>query len=105
MRKYKWVFIAVFCTVCFFQLNDTLQAQGVWVNGSVTKMASIRDKHPRIEVNNVEYMLMPDARVSLRYEDRPGAYLEEMISVKSIRRGQRVEMRVLGFSVYEIVAF
>ena len=100
--KIKWMFIAILGMTLFFGLNSPLMAQAVWDNGMVTREAW-EDRQLRIEVDGIKYMVMPDARVYLRSEKRPGAYNEDPIAIRKIRKGQKILMWHLGHNIYQIV--
>ncbi len=94
--------IALFGMTIFFNLNSPLTAQTVWDNGIVTHGAW-EDGQVRIEVDDVKYMVMPDAGVSMRYERRPGAYDEKPIAIEKIKKDQKILMRTLGHNIYQII--
>ena len=80
------------------------RAMPAWVEGEVTTRPW-QDRYRHIQVDGKTYTLMPDIRISERYETRPGAFLERQLGFKQIRKGQRIMMRVAGFRVYQILIY
>ncbi len=94
----------LFGMVLFFGLMGSHQvlAQPVWGNGIVTHKPW-KDRQFRIEIDGIQYMLMPDSRVYKRYQRSPGVYDEKPLSIHHIRKGQSILMWVLGHNIHQLV--
>ncbi len=79
-------------------------ARMIWVEGTVTAEPR-QDRYCRIEVDGKSYTVMPRARISVRYEKRPGALDEKEISCTAIVPGERVMMRVDGNRIHQILIY
>jgi hypothetical protein len=100
--KIIWIIVLALGVVLLSQLNSPVLAQGTWTKGSVTRGAW-EDNQLRIEVDKIQYMIMPEATVWLSSQTRSGAYEERPLDIRSINRGQEVLMRALGHNVYQII--
>ena len=83
---------------------SVVHARMVWVEGTVTAEPQ-EDRYCRIEVDGKSYTVMPRARISVRYEERPGALAEKEIACTAIVPGERVKMRVDGNRVHQILIY
>ena len=58
-----------------------------------------------LQVEGKTYTLLPDSRISLRYEVRPGAFNDRPIELDEIRMGQDIMIRVQGLRVYQVIVW
>ena len=59
-----------------------------WIEGKVTRTPWRADPHYMIQVNGVDYTILPDIRITHRYLRNKGAYDEKNATVHSISTGQ-----------------
>ncbi len=77
-------------------------AAPTWLDGTVT---SSPEPGPvrHLGVNDTDYSLMKNTRLTRRYKVRKGAFSDDDISFSDIRIGDKVEILRQGFRIYEIV--
>ena len=103
MRKAKgmsWVFLAA--TFLFLPTN-LVSANPVWVEGTVTdRQSSGGIYHIQLDGKKV-YMLMKDCRIDMRFEDRPGAYIEKPVDFGYVWKGQHVTIKAEDDRGYQVL--
>ncbi len=98
-----WITMLAVAFSIIMSQPTTAMGDGTWINGTVTKKAW-KDNQVRVEVNGVKYMVMPDAKIYLSVNTRPDAYDEKTVSIRTIKKGQKVAMMTLGHNIYQIIA-
>ena len=73
-----------------------------WVEGKVTA-EPVTKRYRYIQVDGKTYILLPDSRISFRYEVRPGAFNDRPIAFHEIRMGRDVMIRVKGIRAYQLI--
>jgi hypothetical protein len=72
-----------------------------WLMGTITAKPHT-DKYRQLEVDGKPYTLMPDIRIAELYQSQSGIVNERQLGFHQLRKGQRVNMKVEGFRIYEI---
>jgi len=75
-------------------------AIGTWEKGTVTK-APWSSNYTFININNVKYTIMKDAKI-VRVYSKNGAAYRDKISIYSITRGQSLLYKSEGNRIYQI---
>jgi hypothetical protein len=105
MRKRRLTACALGLALLLVFGTHTLSwAMPTWVEGTVTRTPWL-DTYRYIEVEGKIYTVMTTVRMGLRYEDRPGALTERVLTLQDIRRGDKAMMRVEGRRVYQILIY
>lgn len=98
MKKMTICFLA---SIIFFSFTCwQALAIGQWHEGIVTKAAWV-NKYLYIQINNVRYTIMKDAKIVTVYEEK-GASYRESISIDAIVNGSRLFYKNEGNRIYEI---
>lgn len=79
-----------------------LVANGEWVSGTIQSIEA-DGGYRYVRVNDVRYRLMPGIRIDRRVKRVPGAYDEIPVSLRDVREGLAVTLRVQGFRAYQIL--
>jgi hypothetical protein len=79
-----------------------LSARTVWNSGIVTK-APWTEKYKHIEIDNVKYTFMlKNVRLARHFRMPSGAWNEDPITMRDIRIGHKVWIRIQGHRIYEL---
>lgn|GEM_PF-5049613 len=78
-------------------------AIGVWAEGHVTRSAWNEGSFHYIEVDRINYLLMPELRVLTYRVDSQGIGHEEPSTLSSVRTGLRVSIKAEGSRIYDIL--
>jgi hypothetical protein len=79
-----------------------LFAGTVWNNGIVTK-APWTERYKHIEIDNVKYTFMlKNVRLTRHYKMPSGAWNVDPITMRDIRIGHKVWIRIQGHRIYEL---
>ena len=102
-RNTKAFFIICMTGLLLLAFSGLLSARTVWVGGIVTKSPWV-ETYQYIEVDEVKYALMPkDVRIERRYQTYSGIIVGEEITLRDIRVGQNIAIRVQGHRIYQII--
>jgi hypothetical protein len=79
-----------------------LFASTVWNNGIVTK-APWTERYQHIEIDKVKYTFMlKNVRLARHFKMPSGAWNESPITLRDIRIGHKVWIRIQGHRIYEL---
>ena len=97
----------MFIIVCMVLLclSSIAVARGIWIEGKVTKTPWKVNSNYQIKVNKISYEIMPDARITYRYERNKGAYNEEKAGINSIRIQQSIMIKAYKNKIIQIILF
>lgn len=102
MNAKKMILYAAFIVFC---LSTAAFARAVWVEGTVTKAPHKIYGHYYIHMNGNLYKILPNVRITRRYERSRGAFDEEKASLDSISRHQRILMNADHNNVNRIILY
>ena len=102
MNAKKIILYAAFIVFC---LSTFAFARAVWVEGTVTKTPYKIYNHYYIHVNGNLYKILPNTRITYRYEWSPGAFNEKKSSLNSISSHQNILMNVNHNNVSRIIIY
>ncbi|MFH1491472.1 MAG: hypothetical protein ABII06_21395 [Pseudomonadota bacterium] len=103
-KRVRIIIMGVMVFALIFCLTVPVPAAQYWVEGKVTAKPTAKDFR-YLQVEGKTYTLAQDARIDLRYQDRPGAFNERPIDLYQIRRGQHVAVKVEGLRCYQVIVY
>jgi len=104
--KLKFSFIAcVILALLVFSSPGLANNQAVWVYGKVTRSPHQIDSRTYIQVDGELYKILPDIRITYRYERNRGAFNERKARLFAIGKSQEVAMRVRDNEVHQIILY
>ncbi|MBN1102588.1 MAG: hypothetical protein JXL84_04145 [Deltaproteobacteria bacterium] len=77
-------------------------AHPFWIEGKVTAKPREEGGGRYLQVDGKNFRVMPDIRIARLVENQPGIVNEIQLDFHQIRKGQKVNMKVLGDRVQEI---
>lgn len=95
-----WVAVVSFW-VCFFCLVPLSGEARVWYSGVVTATAEIA--RGKIEVDEIRFTIMPDAKLQREYEVGDREFQVRRMAPAGLSAGNRVRMLIEGHRVYQLV--
>jgi hypothetical protein len=102
-KSYKVLVVVVLAVLVLFAATDgTVWAEGVWMEGKVTR-AAWQDRYRHIEVNNIPFMLTELATVYERVKNVDGSFSQPPLGLNRIMAGQSVLIRHQGHRIHEII--
>ena len=104
MGKSCKAMVVVGLTVLFLVLatSGTVRAEGVWMEGTVTK-APWMENYRHIEINNLNFLMNDLTTIYERVKNSDGSYSQPRLDLSSIAAGQKVLIRHQGFRIIEII--
>ncbi len=98
----KILILAILAGIAILCAANSATAGPTWMKGTVTAAPEYGPVR-HLGVNDTDYSLMQDVRITFRYRTREGAWLDKEISFSELRVGAKVEIRRQGFRIFEIV--
>lgn len=96
----RWCAIVVIFAGALTMLARDGFAIGFWHDGVVTR-APLVEKYTYLQIDNVRYTIMEDAKIVEVYE-KNGAFYKEIFNVYSILIGHRLVYKSEGNRIYQI---
>ena len=101
-RKIKIIGFISLAAIVVLVWAGPLSARTVWNSGIVTK-APWTEKYKHIEIDKVKYTFMlKNVRLARHYRMPSGAWNENPITLREIRIGHKVWIRIQGHRIYEL---
>ncbi len=97
--------LTVILFVLLFLSFNVIAAGGVWIQGKVTGAPYKEDEKQYIEVNDKVYWILPDIRITYRFERRWGAFDEREATVSSISVGQDIMIKAIQNEINQIILY
>ena len=102
-RKMRMLAIVVLVLAGLAGAVRPASAVGVWWEGVVTQAPVIDAVKQEIGVNKITFTVLPDAGIHRKVVDSDGIVHEEPISLRDVREGDKVLVRIQGHRIHQIL--
>lgn len=92
------------CTFLILIIFQPAYAIGFWINGEVEKAPYHEDGFRSIQVDQIMYTVMEQAKIQ-KITRQDGAEYKTRIDIDAIRKGDEVLIQVEGNRIYQIEVF
>jgi hypothetical protein len=75
---------------------------GLWHHGVISKTPWQKDGPMRIQLDRIDYLLMPQATITRYTRDNAGHINAQPMDYRYLLRGQRIRFKAQGFSIYAL---